>query len=73
MGYLQRGGNPTLSDRKLATLTGAKAVDLLYEDSASKAIGITRGEVMAYDLEEAMALPKEFDQKLYDLISILSK
>lgn len=73
LGYLQRGGNPTLSDRKLATLTGAKAVDLLYEDSASKAIGITRGEVMAYDLEEAMALPKEFDQKLYDLISILSK
>ena len=73
LGYLQRGGNPTLSDRKLATLTGAKAVDLLYEDSASKAIGITRGEVMAYDLEEAMALPKEFDRKLYDLISILSK
>lgn len=73
LGYLQRGGNPTLNDRTLATLTAAKAVDLLYEDSASKAVGMTQGEVIAYDLAEAMNMPKEFDRNMYDLIGILSK
>ena len=37
--YLQRGGSPTLNDRMLATLCGAKAVELLAAESESKAIG----------------------------------
>lgn len=73
LGYLQRGGNPTLNDRTLATLTAAKAVDLLYADSTSKAVGMSQGAVVAYDLEDALTMPKEFNQNIYDLISILSK
>ncbi len=73
LGYLQRGGSPTLKDRTLATLTAAKAVDLLYDDAPSKAIGMTQGKVAAYDLNEAFALKKEFDYKMYELISVLSK
>ena len=33
LSYLQRGGSPTLGDRMLATMCGAKAVELLAEDS----------------------------------------
>ncbi|MBR4862721.1 MAG: 6-phosphofructokinase [Firmicutes bacterium] len=73
LGYLQRGGNPTLNDRTLATLTAAKAVELLYADSTSKAVGMSQGAVVAYDLEDALTMPKEFNQNIYDLISILSK
>ena len=73
LSYLQRGGSPTLRDRTLATLTAAKAVKLLWEDSSSKAIGITEGKIVAYDLEDALAFPKEFDREMYDLISVLSK
>ena len=73
LGYLQRGGSPTLNDRTLATLTGAKAVELLWQDSESKAIGMTNGEIVAYDLEDAMKLPREFNQNMYNLISVLSK
>ena len=73
LGYLQRGGSPTLNDRMLATLTGAKAVELLWQDSSSKAIGMTNGKVVAYDLEDAIKLPREFDQNMYNLISVLSK
>ena len=47
LGYLQRGGNPTLNDRTLATLTAAKAVELLYADSTSKAVGMSQGAVVA--------------------------
>ena len=73
LGYLQRGGNPTLNDRTLATLTAAKAVELLWQDSASKAIGMSQGAVVAYDLEDALVMPKEFDRNMYELISVLSK
>ncbi len=73
LGYLQRGGNPTLNDRNLATLTAAKAVELLYADSPSKAIGMSQGAIVAYELEDALAMPKEFNQNMYNLISVLSK
>ena len=73
LGYLQRGGNPTLRDRTLATLTAAKAVDLLFADSPSKAVGMSQGAVVAYDLEDAMNMPREFDSNMYELISVLSK
>ena len=39
LSYLQRGGSPTMKDRILATMCGAKAVELLAEESQSKAIG----------------------------------
>lgn len=73
LGYLQRGGNPTLNDRNLATMTAAKAVELLYADSPSKAIGMSQGAIVAYDLDDALAMPKEFNQNMYELISVLSK
>lgn len=73
LSYLQRGGSPTFNDRMLATLCGAKAVELLSEESSSKAIGICDGHIIAYDLKEAIEMPKDFDGKLYDLIDVLSK
>ncbi len=73
LSYLQRGGSPTLSDRMLATLSGAKSVELLREDSRSKAIGIVNGEITAYDLAEAMEQSREIDMDMYRLIGVLSK
>jgi len=73
LSYLQRGGSPTFNDRMLATLCGAKAVELLSEESSSKAIGTCDGHIIAYDLKEAIEMPKDFDGKLYDLIDVLSK
>lgn len=73
LSYLQRGGAPSLRDRMLATLTGAKAVELLKDDSDSKAIGTVDGEIVAYDLIEALAQKREIDREMYDLINVLSK
>ncbi len=73
LSYLQRGGSPTYRDRMLATLTGAKAVELLKEDSSSKAIGAVNGEVVAYDLQAALKQRREIDREMYDLIGVLSK
>lgn len=71
-GYIQRGGSPTQRDRLLATLTADKAVELLYGDSDSKAIGMRGDEVVVTDLETALNLPNEFNKKLYDLTDLLA-
>ena len=71
-GYIQRGGSPTGKDRILASLTAAKAVRLLYEDSPSKAIGISEGEIVSYDLEEALNMTREYDRDMFELAETLS-
>lgn len=73
LSYLQRGGSPTHNDRMLATLCGAKAVELLKAHSTSKAIGMCNGNIVAYDLEDALSAPKTFNQQIYQLIDVLSK
>lgn len=81
LSYLQRGGSPTLGDSMLATLCGAKAVELLAETAAdplgsgtgSKAIGIVDGHITAFDLADALAAESSFNEELYELINVLSK
>ena len=48
-------------------------MQLLAEESTSKAIGIADGHIMAYDLKEALGMPKNFKDQLYNLIDVLSK
>ncbi|MCB6993607.1 6-phosphofructokinase [bacterium 210820-DFI.6.37] len=73
LAYLQRGGSPTATDRMLASRTASKAVELLYDDEDSKAIGICGSEIVAYDLEKALEMKRPFNTDLYELADILSK
>lgn len=73
LSYLQRGGSPSLQDRMLATECGIKAIELIENESFSKAIGSAGGVVAAFDLEDALSVEPEFNQHLYDAIGILSK
>ena len=73
LSYLQRGGSPTLRDRLLATQCAAKAVELLYADSQSKAIGTVNGTIMAMDLEAALKQEREVNREIFNLIRVLSK
>lgn len=73
LSYLQRGGVPTLQDRLLATLTGAKAAAALASDDYGKAFGIVSSMITGFDLDDALGQTKEFNSELYDLIGVLSK
>lgn len=73
LSYLQRGGSPTLQDRLLATECGAKAVELIDNGIYNKAVGTVGGEIMGFDLEEALKQENCFDRRLYDAIGVLSK
>lgn len=72
LGYIQRGGSPTAQDRTLASLIGAKAVRLLYDDTPSRAVGVYNGKIVSCDLKEALEMKREFPQRIYDLSALLS-
>jgi 6-phosphofructokinase 1 len=74
LGYIQRGGSPTARDRMLASRMGYKAIELLLQDGmTSKAVGIKGDDIVYYDLEEALKMPRcHDDEKLMDLAGILS-
>ena len=73
LGYIQRGGQPSLLDRVIATGMGARAVELLREGAKDRAIGFTNHEFIDVDLTEALNMPKVFGQMLYDLNTIMAR
>ena len=72
LGHIQRGGSPSAADRILASKMGVKAVDLLIEGKTSRVIGIKGNEIIDMDIDEALALPRSFDEELYEIARILS-
>ena len=72
LGHIQRGGSPTMSDRVLAARMAVKAVDLIKENKTNRVIGIKNNSIIDMDISEALAMPRTFDNKLYDIAHILS-
>lgn len=70
--HIQRGGTPSGRDRLLASLFATKAVQFLYDDEDSKAIGICGSEIVAYDLEKALEIKRDFGNDIYELAKVLS-
>jgi 6-phosphofructokinase 1 len=66
LGYIQRGGTPSMQDRLLAAEFGIKAVDLLMEGKGGRVVGIKNNEIVDYDIAEALAMPRVFNNKLYE-------
>lgn len=54
LGHMQRGGAPTARDRVLASLFGAKAVDLLQNGIGGVCIGIRDDKVIYNDIVETL-------------------
>ena len=73
LGHIQRGGSPSAFDRMLASRMGVKAVEVLLEGKTSRVIGIREGKIIDQDIDEALEVPRKFDDKLYDIANMLSK
>lgn len=58
LGHMQRGGSPTARDRVLASLFGAKAVELLLQNIGGVCVGIRNDEVIYSDIVETLATQK---------------
>lgn len=73
LSYIQRGGNPSVNDRVLATRLGMRAVELIGEGAAGRAVGIRDNKIIDVTLDEAVERRDSFDAKLYEMNEILAK
>ncbi len=67
LGHVQRGGNPTLRDRVEATRMGYYAVELLEQGMGNRVVGIKDSKLVDYDIQEALAMSKPYDEKLHHI------
>lgn len=61
LGHVQRGGNPTVRDRVMATQLGNAAVHLLSQGIGNRVMAYKGGEIVNYDIFEALQMKKPID------------
>lgn len=62
LGHIQRGGSPTVQDRVVASLMGAKAIEVLLQKQ-SKMIATQAGEIIAVDFPDPNQATRYFSKK----------
>nr|WP_330362551.1 ATP-dependent 6-phosphofructokinase [[Clostridium] dakarense] len=72
LGHVQRGGSPTAFDRILASRMGVRAVELLLDGKAAKVVGIKDNKIIDMEINEALAMNRDFDKNTYEMAKILS-
>lgn len=72
LGYIQRGGSPTVKDRVLASKMGLKAVELLINGIANRVVVYKDTHIIDLDITEALAMKKNFEDELAELADILT-
>ncbi len=72
LGHVQRGGDPTVRDRVLASEMGNYAVDLLLDGKSNRVVTIQNDRITDFDIEEALLMKKPFDKNLYRIAHEIS-
>ena len=72
LGHIQRGGSPTARDRETASRMGYEAVLTLLSNRGNRIIATRDGHIVDLDMEEALAMTKEFDMDRYDVLEALT-
>jgi 6-phosphofructokinase 1 len=73
VGHIQRGGNPTASDRILGSRLGSAAVDALAEDAHGTMVGVRGERVERVPLAEVIGKERPLDPDLYRMAEILAE
>lgn len=71
LGHLQRGGRPTAFDRVLAARLGVYAVELLKQGVSGRCVGIHNNQIVNYDIETALSMPRIIDVELLKITKML--
>ena len=61
LGYIQRGGSPTVRDRVIASQMSAHAVECLMKGVVNRIIAYKGERVVDIDIEEALTQTKSID------------
>ena len=72
LGYIQRGGRPTVEDRILAMQFAVCAIKCVLDDITNVAIGIVDNKIITKNIEDALNAKNDFNYELYNLYSMLN-
>ena len=72
LGHVQRGGSPTAADRILGSQMGYRAVQLLKEGVGNRVVATQKGDILDFDIFEALNMTKEIDLSLYTMSNEIS-
>ena len=72
LGHVQRGGDPTVRDRVLASRMGNYAAELLLSGKSNRVVTIQGNRVLDYDISEALEMKKPFDVDLFRIAHDIS-
>ena len=72
LGHIQRGGRPTVRDRVMATKMGFAAVELLKEGIGNRVVALKNGEIVNYDIYEALNMSKSVNTDALHMAHIIS-
>ena len=73
LGYLQRGGTPSMADRVLAARCADRAVTLLKNNmSGARAVGIKNNAIIDMPIDEALKQERIFNKEMYEMATKLS-
>lgn len=72
LGYIQRGGSPTVRDRVIASMMSVHAVEALMRGERNRIIAYKGERVVSLDIDEALAQTKEIDPHTLLTSEILS-
>lgn len=73
LGHVQRGAQPTVADRLLATRLGAGAVKALLRGEKGMLTGIRNNHVTTTPLADVVGRQKAIDLKLFELAQIMAQ
>ena len=71
LGHIQRGGNPSALDRKIATRMGNFAVELLMENKTGLTVGVRGEDLVTCPIAEAIKEHSELDLNYLKLLDVL--
>ncbi|GIV16409.1 MAG: ATP-dependent 6-phosphofructokinase [Armatimonadota bacterium] len=72
LGYTQRGGSPTATDRIYGARFGALAVELLLQGQSGMMTAVQGGQVVAVPLKACWEQPRVLDESLLQLNEVLA-
>lgn len=73
LGHIQRGGSPSAFDRRLASLLGMRAVEVLHSGESGVMVGMNGRTVHTVSLEDVTSKTRGITESYYDLARILSR
>ncbi len=67
IGYIQRGGSPTVKDKIFANLLAIQTVNSILNDITNVAIGMKKENIFNEDLTKVLSAKSNFNKNLYNL------